>query len=38
MLTDAWNEKREAEEEMKLIWLSDNGYVGDNIINHASNI
>ena len=27
MLTDAWNEKREAEEDMKLVWLKENGYV-----------
>ena len=27
MLTNAWNEKREAEEDMKLVWLKENGYV-----------
>ena len=29
MLTDAWNEKREAEEDMKLVWLKENGYVSE---------
>ena len=29
MLTDAWNEKREAEEDMKLAWLKENGYVSE---------
>ena len=37
MLTDAWNEKKEAEEEMKLNWLLENGYVSDRIVDHASN-
>ena len=29
MLTDAWNEKRGAEEDMKLVWLKENGYVSE---------
>ena len=37
MLTDAWNEKKEAEEEMKLNWLVENGYVSDRIVDHARN-
>ena len=37
MLTNAWNEKKEAEEDMKLIWLLENGYVSDIIIDDASN-
>ena len=27
MITDAWNVKAEAEEEMKLQWLSEHGHV-----------
>ena len=27
MITNAWNEKAEAEEEMKLQWLSEHGHV-----------